>query len=293
MFTLLTSFIVLIERRRLARRLLAAISAVAIAASGFAPTLAHARKSAFERGFDRVHKVARDLGDELDERAMPKHNWSRKVGGAKVVQAVIVSDSPDPTMSALGAHVEQLGGSVIAVHGLVHAMTVQIPARHVRTLAKRDDVISISPNRETQRTASTLESITGALTPRVRATSSKTSYAGLDGSGVGIAILDSGVMREHWAFADANAGYRVKRHVNMLGSAASNWTAGTAVSPVPNSSALANYEAAIENGYSDMQDAYGHGTHVASVAGGLAKFYAASTPDATGVAPNANLYDVK
>jgi serine protease AprX len=135
MFSLLTPYIVLIERRRLARRLLAAIAAIAVAASGFAPTLAHARKNAVERGFDRVHKVARDLGDELDERASPKRKWSRKVGGSKVVQAVIVSDSPDPTMADLRAHVEQLGGSVLAVHGLVHAMTVQVPARHVRTLA--------------------------------------------------------------------------------------------------------------------------------------------------------------
>ena len=155
MFTSLTRFVVLIERRRLALRLLAAITALAIGASGFAPTLAHARKGPVG-GFDRAHKVARDLGDELEEHTMPKRRWSRHVGGHKTVQAVIVSDAKDPEMGALRAHIERLGGSVLAVHGLVRAMTVQIKARHVRQLARRDDVVSISPNRETRRSASTL-----------------------------------------------------------------------------------------------------------------------------------------
>ena len=160
-----------------------------------------------------MHKVARDLGDELEEHTMPKRRWSRHVGGHKTVQAVIVSDAKDPEMGALRAHIERLGGSVLAVHGLVRAMTVQIKARHVRQLAQRDDVVSISPNRETRRTASTLESITGSLTSQVRTNSSKTSYSGLDGSGVGIAVLDSGVMRNHLAFNDAAGAKRIKRHV--------------------------------------------------------------------------------
>src|SRR5882672_1875691 len=109
MFTLLTPFIVLIERRRLARRLLAALTAFAVAAAGFTPLAAHARKS----GYDRAHKVAHDLGSELEETAMPTHRWSRKAGGVKTVQAVIVSDAADPQLGALRAHVEQLGGSVL------------------------------------------------------------------------------------------------------------------------------------------------------------------------------------
>src|SRR5512134_3616254 len=255
MFTLLTPFIVLIERRRLARRLLAAMTALAVAATGLAPTLAHARKpGGLVGGFDRVHKVARDLGDELEETAMPKRSWSRHVGGQKMVQAVIVSDSDDPEMGTLRSHVEKSGGRVLAVHGLVRAMTVEMPARQIRVLAKRSEVVSISPNRETQRSASTLESITGALTSKVRGSSTKTSYSGLDGSGVGIAILDSGVMREHWAFADAYAGYRVKCHVNMLNTSLANWTGSSAsYSLTPGSAALSSYEAAIDNQWSDMQ----------------------------------------
>ena len=240
MFTLLTPFIVLIERRRLARRLLAAITALAVAASGFAPTLAHARKNGADSGFDRVHKVARDLGDELDETAMPKRKWSRHVGGHKMVQAVVVSDSDDPEMSALRAHIERLGGNVLAVHALVRALTVQIKARHVQVLAQRDDVVSISPNRETQRSASTLESITGALTTKVRNNSTKNSYVGLDGSGVGIAILDSGIMRNHLAFTDAAGAKRIKRQVTMLSTSLAAWTGSySTYSLAPGSSTLA------------------------------------------------------
>ena len=164
MFPLLTSFIVLIERRRLPRRLLAALTAMAVAAAGFAPTMAHARKAT--AGFDRVHKVARDLDDELDEAAHSQRRWARKVGGVKMVQAVIVSDSTDPQLSSLRTQVEQLGGSVLAVHSLLHAMTVQIKARYIKTLAQRDDVVSVSPNRDTHRTASTLEATTGCATPQ-------------------------------------------------------------------------------------------------------------------------------
>ena len=42
-----------------------------------------------------------------------------------------------------------------------------------------------------------------------------------------------------------------------------------------------------------MQDGNGHGTHVASVAAGRARADSTGAPDTTGIAPNANLYDVK
>src|SRR5262245_44888481 len=99
MFSLLTSFIVLIERRRLPRRLLAALTAFAVAAAGFAPLTVHARKAM--PGYDRAHKVAQDLDNELDDAAAPRHRWSRQIAGAKTVQVVIVSDADDPQMTTL------------------------------------------------------------------------------------------------------------------------------------------------------------------------------------------------
>ncbi|MDZ7653648.1 MAG: S8 family serine peptidase [Burkholderiaceae bacterium] len=53
---------------------------------------------------------------------------------------------------------------------------------------------------------------------------------------------------------------------------------------------MANYESKIDSLRIDRPDVYGHGTHVASVAAGRG-FY--QTNDSTGIAPNANIYDVK
>jgi hypothetical protein len=198
-------------------------------------------------------------------------------------------------MTDLRAWVLARGGSVHAVHPWMRAITVQIRAGLVRALSQRDDVVSVSPNRVTQRTASTLESITGALASNVRTGSTKTSYTGLDGTGIGIAVLDSGVMRSHEAFLNGSEVTRVKRNVNMVNSSLANWTTGASggSSLQPGSAALDTYEAAVANDSSTVTDGYGHGTHVAGVAAGFAKYYAAGTPDTTGIAPNANIYDVK
>ena len=288
---LLIPYIILIERRRLRRWVGVMLTCLAVLLAGLGLQTAHAKPHDGEKHA----KVARDLDDELVETRSPRAKWARDVNGVRHIQAIVVSDSIDPQMTDLRAYVLGIGGSVHAVHPAVHAITVQIKASKVRELSERSDVVSVSPNRATQRTASTLEATTGALTNNVRTGSTKTSYTGLDGTGVGIAVLDSGVMKEHWAFADANAGYRVKRNVNMLNASLASWTTGSGsmTLPAPGSTALSSFESTIANDSNLTQDAYGHGTHVASVAAGRAKFYGIGTPDTTGVAPNADIYDVK
>ena len=193
---LLTPFIALIERRRL-RNAVAVSIAILVASLGLKPV--HARPFA---GHSHT-RVANDLRDELSEIRAPKARWARDVHGVRHIQAVIVSDSLDPEMTDLRAHVLRIGGAVHAVHPAARAITVQIRASQVEALSQRADVVSVSPNRTTQRTASTLESITGALAANVRTNSTRTSYSGLDGSGIGVAVLDSGVMRSHELFYDA------------------------------------------------------------------------------------------
>ena len=200
MSNLLAPFIVLIERRRLRLVLSAALTATLLAVMGL-----HARTAAAEPGSAQVQrKMARDLHDEVDGKRSARAKWARDVRGVRQVQVIVVSNSPDPEMKDLRRHVLRMGGSVHAVHTAVHALTVQIRPGQVRQIAQRDDVVSVSPNRSTVRTASLLESASGALSSQVRPTSSKNSYTGLDGSGIGIAIVDSGVMRSHYAFADAH-----------------------------------------------------------------------------------------
>ena len=115
---LLTPFIVLIERRW--RAVLAAVLALCLAGLGLQPVQAR------PFGGDRHPKVARDLGDEMSEHRKPRARWARDVNGVRHIQAIIVSDSPDPEMTELRAHVQRIGGTVHAVHPAVHAITVQI-----------------------------------------------------------------------------------------------------------------------------------------------------------------------
>jgi serine protease AprX len=285
--TSLSQFTVLIERRALVRLLLTASASVAVLAASLAPNLAHANQGQrLVRG-----QIAKDLAAGIDGVGKAQGRWVRQVGGERQVQVVVVSDSRDATLAHLSAQVQRLGGQILVRHGVIRALTVQMPARSVRALARHPDVVSISPNRETARTASTLEAISGALTSTVRSYGSTTSYSGLDGSGVGIAVLDSGVMKQHASFQNAVAATRVMRNVNMLNGSLANWTAtGGAESLVPGSTAYNSYVATIANDANLLQDGYGHGTHVAAVAAGRG-FYQA--PDSTGIAPNASIYDVK
>src|SRR6185369_11784548 len=84
------------------------------------------------------------------------------------------------------------------------------------------------------------------------------------------------------------------RNVDLRNSGAANWAAGSAgsTSLAPGSAELAAFEATVANDASLAQDPYGHGTHVASIAAGTARYYG-STPDSSGIAPAANVYDVK
>jgi subtilisin family serine protease len=91
---------------------------------------------------------------------------------------------------------------------------------------------------------------------------------------------------------------RVKRAVDFLkvGDATAvgvkDWTPGVdaSASLYPGSATMATYESKIASDGTDRADLYGHGTHVASVAAGRGAYQA---NDSSGIAPGANLYDVR
>ena len=115
-------------------------------------------------------------------------------------------------------------------------------------------VESISPDRCTHRAASLLETTTGNVgsgLPRTQVGTS-TSYTGLDGAGVGIAVLDSGVMSAHSHFADANGVSRVAKQVNLVGKAG---LAVHSISLVPGSAQRQQFEATINSAGSLTPDA--------------------------------------
>jgi serine protease AprX len=290
----ISKFIVLIESRSVQRALkmrLAAFAASVLCASPLGVIHVHAAPAAVSAS----SKIASDLQQVLGSSEKLKTSWVKDIKGVRHVKVLVLSNSTDPDLVQLRSDILARGGSVYMRYTSVSGLSVLLPASQVANIASRSDVQGISPNRLTARTASTLEATTGALNLR---SYSGSNYVGLDGAGVGIAVLDSGIMWNHENFMNGSSITRVRRAVDFqkVGDATAvgqkDWTVGVDVSAsmYPGSSTMAKYEAAIANDLSDKTDLYGHGSHVASVAAGRGAYQA---PDSSGTAPGSNLYDVK
>ncbi len=237
--------------------------------------------------------VSPDLNDEMRTPGKKKAQWSRVHKGQHWMQVVVLVEGAQAEMDSVHNTARSLGGVVQEVHPMVRTLTVSLPSQAVRKLAQHADVLSLTPNVDTQRSASFLESTTATQHGNVRNYTTTTAYTGYDGTGVGIAVLDSGVMKAHRSFQNAAGVTRVKRNVSMLKNNLANWADPwqySAGSLVPGSSEATQYENSVAADNDLNQDTFGHGTHVASVAAGRA-FY--QTPDTTGIAPNADIYDVR
>ena len=244
-------------------------------------------------------KIARDLQQVIVAPTTPSLSWAKDVSGQRYVKALLISGSSDPDLVALRSDVLAKGGSVYFRYVSVRALSVLLPANRVADIALRSDVQSISPNRLTARTASTLEYTTGTVAAGVRTYSNATTYSGLDGTGIGIAVLDSGVLEQHYNLlaSDNSKSFRVMDAVDFqkAGDATlvgvKDWTPGVdaSASMYPGSKSMAEYETRIDSLAINRPDIYGHGTHVASVAAGRG-YYQAN--DSTGIAPNTSIFDV-
>ncbi len=185
----ITRFTVLVESRRLARWLASGLSLLAAAAALAALRPAAARQPDRPAQRAAALKISPDLATGIDAALAPRERWVREV---------------------------------LVCHGAIQALTAVLPAREVHQIAARSDVLSVTPNRAVRPTLSTLERITGAVTSAVRS-SSRTSYSGYAGTGVGIAILDSAIQRHHLAFLDTNGLSRIKPQVNRVNTNDANW----------------------------------------------------------------------
>jgi hypothetical protein len=135
--------------------------------------------------------IAPDLAAALASADIPAVPWLANVNGQKLVKVLVAARSDDATLADLRDTVVSLGGSVFYNYASLRMIAVTLPASAVPALAQRADVVSISPNRAVTRTASTLQLTTGA------ANASVPGAGKLDGSGVGIAIVDSGIGYSH------------------------------------------------------------------------------------------------
>src|SRR5262245_40997440 len=167
----------------------------------------------------------------------------------------VVISSPSKPSNSLWSAIINSGGKNQRNFNRVPQLAVKLPGFVVNALATRPDVLHISLDRPTQMTGH-LETTTGAQNARNN-TSPGTGQ--IDGEGIGIAILDSGIDADHHSFGAPGQGWRVIASVDFTGE-------GT------------------------TEDLYGHGTHVASIAAGSDHVaYGAYT----GVAPKANLINVR
>jgi len=200
--------------------------------------------SAKSNGGGSSRKVSADLGG--------------KASGELVRVVLQLGGKPGGQLNAL---LNRGGVHVRAHFQNLNSYAVELPAGVVDELAAFDEVSYVSLDRETQPLGH-LTATSG--TDNVREQKSTTLLGGttttiLDGTGVGIAVLDSGVDTRHTAFLDKSNGVRVVKSVDFTG----------------------------EN---RTDDPYGHGTHVAALAAGNGRI---SNGAYTGIAPNAGIVNLR
>jgi len=191
-----------------------------------------------------VNKFANDLTDHVDENGLV---------------TVIVQYRQMPTASAL-TNLKGRGAMLRSKLNLIHAVTLHVPADMVEELAKDPNVVYITPDRPMSLTSTpTSEQFASAVEADIAA-----STYGLDGTGIGVAVIDSGVA----AHADLGSG----------------------------SSSRVVYSQSFVSGDTTTSDKYGHGTHVAGLIGGSGNGSGSGNGYAAkyaGMAPNVNIINLR
>src|SRR5256885_7461728 len=157
--------------------------------------------------------------------------------------------------STFDSALSNTGGFVRGDLSNFNSRVIELPAPAIEALAARPDVDFVSLDR-TNISFGHLSLTTGADAIRV---TNGTNTKGLDGTAIGIAILDSGIDINHTAFLDRSKNCRVIVSRDFTGEGR-------------------------------IDDPYGHGTHVASIAAGNGRI---SNFQYAGIATNANLINLR
>jgi len=154
--------------------------------------------------------------------------------------------------------VTALGGFVNMTYTELPLLAVTVPAENVSALAG-NDVLSLTPFSDVKVSAFLNESVPLIKPPLEWASLEQKEGRGINGTGISIAIVDTGIDASHPDFYFENGTSKIRFSVSF----------------VPGE---------------DANDYFGHGTHVAGIAAGTGK---ASGYEFVGVAPGASLYNVK
>jgi serine protease AprX len=162
------------------------------------------------------------------------------------------------------ALVRKHGGRVTGRLPLIHGLAVKLSAAEARALGRERNVIAVTLNAKVHGQGVDAGRLNSSYPKTVRA--DKLWERGFTGSGVGVAVIDSGVAGDMVDFKGSDGGSRVV--ANVVTSA----------------------------GATKAGDGLGHGTHVAGIIAGNSFNRSPSDPlygDYVGVAPDANLVVVK
>ena len=240
-------------------------------------------------------KLAADLVPTLAPGAPPQVSWARSSNGQTYVKLLVEASSNDPSLASLRQFMLAQGGSVHHVYVSVRALSGLMPASALPALAARSDVIAITPNRLASRSGSLVQDASGvSAVPRLG------GVTAVDGRGIGIAVLDSGIDWDHRSMKDSAGKTRVAAAVDFVALsrrfASAGWQPGVDYSAATaklmrfDTGVPVTAELALLAPRSTQPDPYGHGTFVASIAAGSGAY---QSPDSSGVASGATLYDVR
>jgi serine protease AprX len=173
---------------------------------------------------------------------------------------VILQTSGGATADSNSRLVRRLGGRAGRRLTAQRALTAEVPESALSSLAASSEFAKVSLDREVWPTMDRTSAAVGADVVR--------NTLGLDGSGIGVAIVDSGVTAWHDDLGYGDQGYL-------------DWT-GTGQ--------RVTHFADFVGGYPDPYDDYGHGTHVAGIIAGNGE---TSGGARAGVAPRASIIALK
>src|ERR1044071_2654139 len=189
-----------------------------------------------------AHKVSRDVVDKA--RAV-----------APTAQIPVIVQLNDKANSSFESEVARKSGQLKATLREFNTRVIDLPAKAVDDLAARTDVDFISLDRQNI-SFGHVTTTTGAEAARLTTASNST---GLDGTGIGIAVLDSGIDANHTSFLDRRGRSRVIVSLDFTGEGR-------------------------------VDDPFGHGTHLASIAAGNGRI---ANAQFTGIASNASLINLR
>ncbi|MDQ6788261.1 MAG: S8 family serine peptidase, partial [Acidobacteriota bacterium] len=175
-------------------------------------------------------------------------------------RADVIIQAKDANSPALRSLMAQNGVRLNEQVGKSDTLVVNLPLSAINALAQSGTVNYMSPNRPVSILAGHLDTTTGAEAVRSQPWTSNRSAYTLDGTGIGVAIVDSGLYEAHQSFKNNGGASRIVFSKNFV-------TTSTTT-----------------------DDQFGHGTHVAGIAAGNGT---SSSGAKVGIAPNANIINLK